>query len=108
MNFTVVLTDRAARELEETTRWWAEHRSTNEAKRWYTAFLQAIFSLESNPERCAFARENGKLTYEVRQLAFGLGRRFTHRAVLTIRDDVVVILSIRHLARQDIAADELE
>ena len=108
MNFTVVLTDRAARELEETARWWAENRSTMEAERWYTAFLQAIFSLERNPERCAFARENGKLPYEVRQLTFGLGRRFTHRAVLTIRDDIVVILSIRHLAQQDIATDEVE
>ena len=108
MSFTVVLTDRAARELEETARWWAEHRSTIEAERWYTAFLQAIFSLERHPERCPFARENGILPHEVRQLAFGLGSRFTHRAVFTIRDDIVVILSIRHLARQDIVPDELQ
>jgi plasmid stabilization system protein ParE len=106
MSSTVVLTKRAAQELEGAARWWAEHRSVAEAERWYTAYMQAIVSLDTNPQRCPFARENGKLPYEVRQLAFGLGRRFTHRAVFTIRGDTVVVLAIRHLAQQDIVPDE--
>lgn len=108
MNFKVLLTDRAARELEETALWWTEHYSALQADRWYTAFLGAISSLEVNPLRCPIARENGKVPYELRQLAFGLGRRLTHRAVWTIRGNAVVILSVRHLAREDFSAAELD
>ncbi|MEX0977969.1 MAG: type II toxin-antitoxin system RelE/ParE family toxin [Pirellulales bacterium] len=108
MSSPLVFTKRAAQELEEAARWWAENRSVVEAERWYAAYMRAIVSLENNPQRCPFARENGKLPYEVRQLAFGLGRRFTHRAVFTIRNNAVVVLSIRHLARQDIVPDEFE
>jgi hypothetical protein len=53
-------------------------------------------------------RENDTFAYEVRQLAYGLGRRFTHRAVFTIRENDIVILAIRHLAQSDILPDDVD
>ena len=107
MTCKVILTPRAARELEQAVRWWAEHRSAAQAELWYNEFLQKLVSLEHHPERCPLARENGRFAYEIRQLAFGRGRRLTHRALYTIRDDRVVILTVRHAAQDDVSPDEI-
>ncbi len=108
MTYEVLLTQRAKQQLEEAARWWAEHRSSDEAERWYDGFLETLLSLRTNPDRCSPARENPTFAYEIRQLAFGLGRRFTHRAVFTIRENEVVVLAIRHLAQDDIAPDDVD
>lgn len=108
MTYIVLLTKRAKEQLEGAVRWWAEHRSAATAQRWYDGFLQALLALENNPERCPIARENDAFPYEIRQLAYGLGRRVTHRAVFTIGDNTVVVFTIRHLAREGIAPDELD
>jgi plasmid stabilization system protein ParE len=107
MTHVVLVTERASRELEEAARWWSEHRSSAEAERWYFGFVQALVSLENSPQRCPHAREHGQATYELRQLAYGIGGRPTHRAVFTIRGTDVVVLSVRHLARGDLRPEEL-
>ncbi len=99
MNYDVVVADRAAEELESAARWWAEHRSLNQAERWYDGFIQAILTLDQAPDRYPLARENHKFPFEIRQFVFGIGRKRTHRAVFTIRQDTVVVLSIRHLRK---------
>ena len=103
----MLLTAGAARELEQTVRWWAEHRSAAQAERWYTEFLQKLASLGDHPERCPLARENKRFAYELRQLAFGRGRRLTHRALYTIRDDSIVILTVRHAAQDDVSPEQI-
>ncbi len=45
MTYDVVITDRAAERLESSARWWAEHRSTEQAKQWYDGFIRAIMGL---------------------------------------------------------------
>jgi plasmid stabilization system protein ParE len=108
MTFKVLLTARAARDFEQAARWWAEHRSTTQAECcWYNEFLQRLVTLERNPKRCPLACENGRFAYEFRPLAFGRGRGFTHRALYTIRDDSVVILTVRHAAQEDVSRDEI-
>jgi hypothetical protein len=37
----------------------------------------------------------------------GLGRRPSHRVVFTIRPEGVVVLRVRHLAQERIAADDV-
>jgi plasmid stabilization system protein ParE len=98
MTYQVVLTDRAARDLDEAYRWCAE-RATEAAARWYNGFLDALDSLGSNPERCPVAAETRKLAVEIRQLLYG--RRRSYRALFLVREQTVVVLHIRHTARRE-------
>jgi plasmid stabilization system protein ParE len=107
MNYRILLTARAAAELEEIARWWATHRSAAQAERWYAGFIHSIRSLQRAPDRCSLAHERSRFPIEIRQLAYGLGRSRTHRAVFTIKDDSVVVLTIRHLAQRELAPDDL-
>ena len=100
MKHEVLITLRAQQEAEANYRWWAEHRSAEQASRWYDEFWQATLVLEEFPERYALAAENDRFPYEIRQFNFGLGGQLTHRLVYTIRHDRVVILRVRHLAQQ--------
>jgi plasmid stabilization system protein ParE len=102
MSHEVLVTLRAGEEAQSIHDWWAEHRSREQADRWYEAFWRSILSLERHPERCALARENGRVPDKLRQLNFGLGQRPTRRLVFTMREDRVVVLRVRHLAQQDI------
>jgi plasmid stabilization system protein ParE len=107
MTRRVVLTSRARRELEDAVDWWAEHRSREQAARWYAGFSDAITSLGENAERCPLAREDGLFPYEIRELHHGLGSRPSHRAVFTIRPDMVLVLTIRHAAQADVIEVDL-
>ena len=107
MTHHVVLTRRADHELEDATNWWAEHRSPDQAARWYAGFSDAIASLGENPERCPLAPENGRFAYHIRELHYGLRSRPTHRAVFTIRPDMVLVLTIRHAAQADLTEEDL-
>ena len=107
MNYPVVLTDRAHAEMEAAYLWWAENRSQSQAAKWYNAFAEAIESLAKNPARCPVSRENDQFPNEIHDLYFGIGRRRTHRAVFTIRRDLVLVLSVRHLAQQDLTPDDV-
>ena len=68
---------------------------------------KAVADLSKNPERHSQSREKDRFDYEIRDLLFGLGRRPTHRAVFTIRDDEVVVMTVRHLAQRDLSPDDI-
>jgi len=105
MKYEVLITRRAQREAQANHDWWAEHRSAEQAARWYEEFLKATLSLESEPARFVLAAENDRFPYEIRQRNFGIGSRPTHRVVYTIRPRDVVVLRVRHLAQQEIAPE---
>ncbi len=107
MTYHVNLTHRAGRELEGAADWWAAHRSANQAADWYAGFSASIESLAEDPERCPLAPEDGRFPYEIRDLHYGLGSRPTHRAVFTIRGDMVLVLTIRHAAQADLSEGDL-
>ena len=107
MTYEVVLTERARAQMEAAYSWWAENRSQAQAARWYNAFAEAIVSLEKDPDRCPLARENELVTSEIRDLLFGAGKRPTHRAVFTIRPNLVLILAIRHLAQKSLSPEDI-
>ena len=108
MNYRVVLADRALEDVDRNVRWWAKHRSSDQAIHWYEGILEAIYSLDENPQRWPVARENEGFPYELRELHYGVSSHPTHRALFTIRDDrSVVVLSVRHAAQDDVTPDEL-
>jgi plasmid stabilization system protein ParE len=104
MIYKVVLTDRAARDLDEAYLWYAEH-ARESAVRWFNGFLDALEKLTSNPERCPIAPESRKLHTEIRQLLYG--RKRSCRALFVIREETVIVLHIRHTARQEALPEEL-
>jgi len=102
------LADRTLNDIDRNARWWATHRSDDQAIRWYEGILEAIYSLDENPQRWPVARENENFPYELRELHYGSGPRPTHRALFTIRDDrSVAVLSVRHVAQQEVTPDDL-
>lgn len=104
MIYQVVLNDRAEKQLEDAYLWYAEH-SPASAVTWYNGFLDAIDSLRTNPARCQIAAENDLFPVEVRQLLYG--RRKNHRALFTIRENVVFVFSVRHTARRDVTPEDV-
>lgn len=106
MKSRIVVRPRAEEQLESAARWWAEHRSEDQAEAWYTGFVKAIKSLHHDAQRCPLAIENEAFPFEVRELRYGLGRRPTHRALFTIRPDMVYVFLIRHLAQRSITIED--
>jgi plasmid stabilization system protein ParE len=107
MKYHVILSDRAEYQLESAYEWWATHRSLEQAINWYNGFLDSLKSLRDNPQRCSLALENSLVAYELRQIVFGSGRHPTHRAIFTIRPDMVFVLAIRHFAQGTMEVDDL-
>jgi plasmid stabilization system protein ParE len=103
----VILMDKAHQDLIDNCTWWAEHRSEEQAERWYDGFSNAIKSLATEAERHAIASESANFPFELRQLNYGLGARPTHRAVYTIRPDMILVLRITHLAQHDLTLDDI-
>jgi hypothetical protein len=67
----------------------------------------AIAGLADHPERHPPAIEGHRFSFEVREMHVGLNRSKTHRALFAIRDDVVRIYSVRHLAQDFLTAEEI-
>jgi plasmid stabilization system protein ParE len=107
MNYRVLLTDAARRHIEEASAWWAEHRSLAQALRWLEQIHARIATLALDPDRCPLAHESSQFPFELRQLLFGIGRRFTHRVLFRIVGETVEVLAVRHVARTDLEPDEL-
>ena len=104
MTYQVVLTNRAARDLDEAYQWYAE-QAPEAAAGWYNGFLDALNSLAGNPERCPVAVEARKVSVQIRQLLYG--RRRTYRALFLVREQTVVVLHIRHTARREAGPEDL-
>ena len=107
MSLRIVITEQAEREMQSAFDWWAEHRSKRQADRWYAGLAKAIADLSENSKRHGHSRESNHFAYEIRDLLFGLGRRPTHRAVFTIRGEEVVVLTVRHVAQEDLSPEDI-
>lgn len=106
MSFRVRVMPRARRQLYESALWWAEHRSTEQAALWLERFEAELESLTIDLQRWPVALESDAAGVEIREMAFGLGKKKTHRAVFRIHDQSVVVYAVRHLAQDQLAADD--
>ncbi|MBS0264129.1 MAG: type II toxin-antitoxin system RelE/ParE family toxin [Planctomycetes bacterium] len=107
MNYRVLLTSTAENDIEEAAIWWAENRSLEQAVRWLSKVREWIATLARHPERCPTAHETSLAAFHVRVLLFGIGRRPTHRILFRITDDLVEVLTVRHIARADVEPNEM-
>jgi plasmid stabilization system protein ParE len=101
------ITGPAKSDIQSVHDWWAQHKSLEEAHRWYLGIHAAIESLRKKSESCSFATERDLLEQGVRQLLFGLGRRPTHRIVFAIDDQTVVVLRVRHASQDSLTIEDL-
>jgi len=69
------------------------------AGKWLAGLLQAIASLESDPNSFPLAPESGTFHKPIRQLLYGK-RRGIYRILFEIEGEVVKVLHIRHGARR--------
>lgn len=108
--FHVIVSDKAIDDIERNAQWWAENHSPEEALRWYELAFAKIYSLDKMPTRHGLSRENADFPYEIRDLLFGLGPRPSYRAVFTIVENTVHVLTVQRSSQDtlrpaDIAFD---
>jgi plasmid stabilization system protein ParE len=106
MTYAVDLQRLAFEDLREAYR-WAAAGAPEAADRWLDRFQASLQTLDHNPERCPFARENGKVEVEIREFLFGK-RPYVFRVVFTIDDETVRILRIRRAQRRLLTRIEIE
>jgi plasmid stabilization system protein ParE len=107
MSLRVQVARAAKRDIRQIVAWWSEHRSTEQALRWFARIGPAIDTLGELADRCPISPESDLLPTGLRQLHFGLGRKATHRIVFTIVGEEVRVLRIRHAAQQSLTLEDL-
>lgn len=98
MAVPLFLTDRAYDDVDLICSWWSENRSADQSERWYQRLVTTIDDIHQRPSNYTLASENDKFPIELRQANFGLGGKYTHRIVFTIRPDMILVLRVQHLA----------
>lgn len=99
MNFRVVTSGPAKRDIASAARWWAEHRSAGEAARWLRGVDRLIDDLEDHPLGYPETEERFETKEVIREALFGLGRGPTHRVFFRVAEDMVTVLHVRHMAQ---------
>ena len=107
MKMPVVFRSSVERQLDDAADWWEKHHSSEQAEKWYAGFVESLALLYDHPTRFPLAPENDAFPFEVRELHYGLGSRPTHRALFTIRPDMIYVICIRHLAQGEITLEDL-
>ena len=99
--YRIELAASAKADIRETTRWIRDEVSPASAAQWLVRLDKAIGTLERQPLRCPLADEDDGFPEEIRVLP--LGRRpAKYRIVFTIRGASVVVLYVRHTARDEL------
>ena len=98
MRYKVSLTPRAELDRDRAFDWYATNYSNEFATRWLDGIVKAMYSLAQNPQRCAKAAENHRFSFDLYELRHGK-RRNKHRILFRIEEQNVLVLHIRHSAR---------
>jgi plasmid stabilization system protein ParE len=107
MKVPVIISDRAANDIQHAYGCWAENRSAEQAARWYSGIIERIYGLADTSGRHPLAPEAAGLPFEAREMLFGLGRRPTHRVLFTAEPHAIYVLTIRHVSQGDTDPSEL-
>jgi len=84
--YSIVITDRAHNDIARNADWWENHRSKPQADRWVIGTYAEIEKLASMPTRCGSAPEAKDLDRPLRNLLYGISRRYTHRVIFSVED----------------------
>jgi plasmid stabilization system protein ParE len=102
----LVLLPQAIAEVEEQAAWWAQHHSREQAARWLDAIHKQLESIVLFPESHPLSAECPSFPFVIRDRLLGLGSRPSHRAVFTIVNHTIFVLTVRR-ATEDRLGPEL-
>lgn len=105
--FQVIVLPRAESDIEANAHWWAVNHSLEQAVHWFDVIHEQLKSLAQFPESYGVSAENDEFAYEIRDKLVGLGSRPSYRAVFTIRDNTVYVLTVRRSSRDVIRQGDI-
>jgi len=108
MRFRVILLPRAEADIEANAHWWAENHSIEQAARWLSTVHNQLKTLADFPESNGLSAENDEFPYEIRDKILGLGSRPGYRAVITIRENAVCVLTVRRGAEDILRPEQID
>jgi len=108
MSYRVIVLPQARNDIDRNADWWAEHHSVEQAVQWSDAMYDQIETLADFPESHAFSAQNEAFPYEIRDKLLGLGSRPSYRAVFTIKDDTVYVLTVQRAAQDSLQPDHVD
>ena len=108
MTFRVIVLPQARRDIDRNADWWADHHSVEQALQWSDAMYDQIETLADFPESNPLSAENDDFPYEIRDKLHGLGSRPSYRAVFTIKDDTVYVLTVCRGAQDVLRPDQID
>lgn len=108
MTYRVVILPKAESDIERNSRWWAEKHSKEQARVWFDAIHDQLQSLAHFPESNGLSTETDLFPIEIRDKLLGLGSRPSYRAVFTIRNDAVFVLTVRRSSQGPLTADQVD
>ena len=107
MSFVVRITDQAEADIDRNAIWWADNHSVEQAITWIQTIRQQLKASVHHAGTVFDCAENDLVSYEIRQCSVGLGSRGGYRAIYTIVDDRVVVLTVRRGAEHALRPEEL-
>lgn len=105
-HYKLHITKQARDDITQNAAWWAEHFSLDEALAWYDAVYKQLGDILLFPESHSLAPENEDFPYELREKLVG-GKKRTFRAVFTINQSEVRVLTVRRHAQRTISPDDI-
>lgn len=107
MSFRVTISTQTHGDIDRNADWWADNHSLEQALRWSEAVYDQIEALCEFPESHSLSAESDEFPYEIRDKLVGLGSRPGYRAVYTIKDDEVFVLTLRAAEQDRLTPDDV-
>jgi plasmid stabilization system protein ParE len=97
---------KAEQDLVDVLRWFQSQSATQAGADWFVRIQEATKNLRNNPAGYPLAAESENLAFELREMLFGK-RRGQYRVLFVIDVAAVVVLHVRHAARDAATEDDL-
>lgn len=90
----VVVLPNVELDILEDAIWWARQHSSEQAWRWMVTVEAQVLAIGDQPESHALADEDPKYPFTLRNALLGTDTPGSHRALFTIVNDIVYVLTV--------------